>query len=61
VDVDDLVGTHPRLYHMAESGSWPAIARHGGVPDAREHVVAVHHRRGPDIVTVLAGSGGDRS
>lgn len=26
---DKLVAMHPRLYHMAELGSWPSIERHG--------------------------------
>ncbi len=26
---DQLVAMHPRLYHMAELGSWPSIERHG--------------------------------
>lgn len=25
----DLASRHPRLYHMAEAGSWPSIQRHG--------------------------------
>jgi hypothetical protein len=29
VDRDLLIELHPRLYHMAEGGSWPSIARHG--------------------------------
>lgn len=29
MDVDDLVSRYPRLYHMAEDGSWPSIRRHG--------------------------------
>jgi hypothetical protein len=29
VDVDELVATYPRLYHMAEAGSWEGIQRHG--------------------------------
>jgi hypothetical protein len=26
---DQLVAAYPRLYHMAEDGSWPSIRRHG--------------------------------
>jgi hypothetical protein len=26
---DELVAAYPRLYHMAESGTWPSIKRHG--------------------------------
>jgi hypothetical protein len=29
MDVAELVETYPRLFHMAESGSWPRIQRHG--------------------------------
>ena len=29
MDVDDLIKRYPRLYHMAEAGSWPSIRRHG--------------------------------
>jgi hypothetical protein len=29
VTVDELAEAYPRLYHMAESGSWPSIRRHG--------------------------------
>ena len=29
MDADDLVSTYPRLYHMAEAGSWPSIRKHG--------------------------------
>jgi hypothetical protein len=27
--IADLVAAYPRLYHMAEDGSWPSIHRHG--------------------------------
>jgi hypothetical protein len=29
VDVDELIEHYPRLFHLAEAGSWPAIAAHG--------------------------------
>lgn len=29
VTVDELADAYPRLYHMAERGSWPSIRRHG--------------------------------
>jgi hypothetical protein len=29
MNVTDLVTRYPRLYHMAESGSWPSIQEHG--------------------------------
>src|SRR5438128_1801131 len=29
MNVDELIATYPRLYHMAEAGSWSGITRHG--------------------------------
>lgn len=29
MNVDELIETYPRLYHMAEAGSWSGIRRHG--------------------------------
>jgi hypothetical protein len=29
ISAEQLVAQFPRLYHMAETGSWPSIARHG--------------------------------
>lgn len=29
MDAKDIASTYPRLYHMAEEGSWESIARHG--------------------------------
>src|SRR5262249_21148967 len=29
VNIDHLLALYPRLYHMAQEGSWPAISRHG--------------------------------
>ena len=29
MDVDAFIARHPRLYHMAEAGSWPQIERGG--------------------------------
>lgn len=29
MDVDELISLYPRLYHMAEGGSWPSIQLHG--------------------------------
>jgi hypothetical protein len=29
MDSAELIRLYPRLYHMAEAGSWPSIARHG--------------------------------
>ena len=34
---DTLVEQYPRLFHLAEAGSWPSIARHGLLPAA--HIV----------------------
>ncbi len=27
--IDQFVARYPKLYHMAECGSWPSIKRHG--------------------------------
>lgn len=32
MDVDELVERYPRLFHLTEAGSWPAIAAHGLLP-----------------------------
>ena len=29
MDVDELISLYPRIYHMAEGGSWPSIQLHG--------------------------------
>ena len=29
MDAAGLASMYPRLYHMAEEGSWPSIRRHG--------------------------------
>lgn len=29
MDADDLIRHYPRLFHMAEAGSWPSIMKHG--------------------------------
>jgi hypothetical protein len=29
VEIDELIDYYPRLYHMAEDGSWPSIQAHG--------------------------------
>ncbi len=34
MDVEELVGQYPRLFHLSEAGSWPAIAAHGLLPTA---------------------------
>jgi hypothetical protein len=35
VQVDQLVSLHPRLYHLAEAGSWPSIRGRGLLPTAQ--------------------------
>lgn len=32
MDLEHLIELHPQLFHMAEAGSWPAIAEHGLLP-----------------------------
>lgn len=34
MDVEELISEYPRLFHLAEAGSWPAIAAHGLLPTA---------------------------
>ena len=34
MDVEELIAEYPRLFHLAEAGSWPAIAAHGLLPTA---------------------------
>lgn len=29
MDVEELIRTYPRLFHMAEAGAWPSIQKHG--------------------------------
>src|SRR2546429_180882 len=29
ISIDQLVAHFPRLYHMAEAGSWPSVEQHG--------------------------------
>ncbi len=31
---EELIERYPRLFHLAEAGSWPAIAAHGLLPAA---------------------------
>jgi len=35
VQLDQLVGGYPRLYHLAEAGSWPSIRARGLLPTAQ--------------------------
>jgi hypothetical protein len=32
VDVNELIERYPRLFHLAEAGSAPAISQHGLLP-----------------------------
>jgi hypothetical protein len=32
VDVNELIERYPRLFHLAEAGSAPAISEHGPLP-----------------------------
>ena len=32
MDVEELTGNYPRLFHMATADSWPSIAAHGLLP-----------------------------
>jgi hypothetical protein len=61
MNVTDLVTRYPRLYHMAEAGSWPSIQEHGllsttalldlfGVTGADRH--ALESARRPRSVTI---------
>jgi hypothetical protein len=34
MEIEELVDQYPRLYHLGEAGSWPAIAVHGLLPTA---------------------------
>src|SRR6266498_5996332 len=53
--IDELIEYYPRLYHMAEDGSWPSIARHGllsterlvdlfEVPEPQRTMLLTQHR-----------------
>ena len=35
VDVNELIERYPRLFHLAEAGSAPAISEHGLLPAKR--------------------------
>jgi len=45
VDVEELTGSYPRLFHMAAAGSWPSIATHGLLPT--QDIVASFGLTGP--------------
>jgi hypothetical protein len=59
--VDELIEYYPRLYHMAEDGSWPSIRRYGllstaalvdlfEVPEPQRTELLTQHR--PDLVSL---------
>jgi hypothetical protein len=61
VDVATLIASYPRLYHMAEDGSWPSIRAHGllstrallerfEVPEPRRSELLRHRR--PESVSI---------
>lgn len=59
--VFDLVEKHPRLYHMAEAGTWPQIRRHGLLSTTAlldlfevggEERFAIESMRRPEIVEI---------
>jgi hypothetical protein len=35
METAQLIGTYPRLFHLAEAGSWPSIRAHGLLPTAQ--------------------------
>ncbi len=58
MDVEELVGSYPRLFHMAAAGAWPSIAAHGLLPtrdivatstltDAERTLIVDHQRPRP--------------
>ena len=66
--IDELIEYYPRLYHMAEDGSWPSIARHGllsterlvdlfEVPEPQRTMLLTQHR--PECVPLTHPRHGD--
>jgi hypothetical protein len=58
---NELIQNYPRLYHMAEAGTWPSISKHGllsttalldlfEVPAAQRKLIESSHR--PECVTI---------
>ena len=68
MEAEDLVGDYPVLYHMAEAGSWPSIARHGLMSTAalldrsglgRRERRAIESQIRPENVTIGCGPMGN--
>lgn len=68
MEAEDLVSDYPMLYHMAEAGSWPSIARHGLMSTAalldrsglgRRERHAIESRIRPENVTIGCGPMGN--
>ena len=49
---EELAARHPRLYHMAEAGSWDKI-RELGLRDVAHLVLRVERRRGGGLGKVV--------
>ena len=60
-DQERLIVQHPRLYHMAESGAWENIRRHGllsttallklfSVSEPQRSAIETEHRRMPNLI-----------
>jgi hypothetical protein len=67
MDASALVNRYPKLYHMAEAGSWPsirsvgllstsAIVDHFSIFDERRRALESRHR--PEKVTLSAAGSG---
>ena len=63
MDIERLIANHPRLYHMAERGSWESIRTHGllstsalldqyGVSGELRHLLEAQHR--PELTHLSA-------
>lgn len=61
ITTEQLCEIHPKLYHMAEAGSWPSISEHGllsttalldlyAINGKRRALIESHHR--PESVTI---------
>lgn len=62
MSIETLARTYPRLYHMAEAGSWPSIARYGLLSTSAlldlfkisgEQRLAIEERHRPESVTII--------
>jgi hypothetical protein len=49
--IDELIEYYPRLYHMAEDGSWPSISRHGLL--STERLIDLYEVPEPQRTTLL--------